>query len=108
MSLTVGLTPAQIAAGLGETSASTTSNAPASSTDALANKETFLQLLVAQIKNQDPLKPTDGIEFVTQLAQFSSLEQLIGIRGEIKDLAPAAPTGSSTTNPTSTQQTTQP
>ena len=107
MSMTVGLTPAQIAAGLGETSTSASSKAPASSTDALANKETFLQLLVAQIKNQDPLKPTDGIEFVTQLAQFSSLEQLIGIRGEIKDLAPATPTDSSTINPT-TQQTTQP
>jgi flagellar basal-body rod modification protein FlgD len=51
--------------------------------DQLANKQTFLQLLVAQIKNQDPLKPTDGTAFVGQLAQFSELEQLIGIRGTL-------------------------
>jgi len=41
----------------------------------LANKETFLKLLVAQIKNQNPLSPTDGVQFLSQLAQFSSLEQ---------------------------------
>jgi flagellar basal-body rod modification protein FlgD len=59
--------------------ASGTSNPqPASSaTDALANKTTFLQLLVAQIKNQDPTQPQDGIQFISQLAQFSQLEQSI-------------------------------
>ena len=60
------------------------------SVDKLANKETFLQLLVAQIKNQDPLQPTDGIQFVTQLAQFSQLEQLIGIRSTLDAQKPAA------------------
>ena len=44
-------------------------------TDPLANKTVFLQLLVAQMKHQDPLQPQDGIQFVTQLAQFSQLEQ---------------------------------
>jgi len=58
--------------------------------DKLANKETFLQLLVAQIKNQDPLQPTDGIQFVTQLAQFSQLEQLIGTRGDLDAIQPPA------------------
>ena len=43
--------------------------------DPLANKEVFLQLLVAQLKNQDPLQPQDGVQFITQLAQFSQLEQ---------------------------------
>lgn len=38
-------------------------------------KDAFLQLLVAQMKNQDPLKPMDDTAFVAQLAQFSSLEQ---------------------------------
>lgn len=46
-----------------------------SSTSALANKNTFLQLLVAQLQHQDPLSPADSMQFVTQLAQFTSLEQ---------------------------------
>lgn len=37
-------------------------------------KEAFLNLLVAQLQNQDPLDPADNTEFVSQLAQFSSLE----------------------------------
>ena len=40
----------------------------------------FLRLLVAQLNNQDPMNPVESTEFVTQLAQFSSLEQLISIR----------------------------
>jgi len=35
----------------------------------------FLRILVAQLNNQDPLKPLDNQEFVTQLAQFTSLQQ---------------------------------
>ena len=45
---------------------------PASSTD--VSKNMFLQLLVAQLKNQDPLNPTDSTAFVGQLAQFQQLE----------------------------------
>ena len=43
--------------------------------DDLANRDTFLKLLVAQLKNQNPLNPTDSTQFVSQLAQFSQLEQ---------------------------------
>lgn len=43
------------------------------------DKNDFLDLLVTQLKNQDPLKPTDPTEFTEQLAQFSSLEQLYNI-----------------------------
>jgi len=54
------------------------------SIDGLATENTFLQLLIAQIKNQDPTNPTDSVQFLTQLAQFSQLEQLIGIRQELQ------------------------
>lgn len=40
------------------------------------NKNLFLKLLVAQMSNQDPLNPQDPTQYVTQLAQFSSLEQM--------------------------------
>ena len=56
---------------------------PRQSTNALASKDTFLQLLVAQMRNQDPLQPTDGVQFLSQLAQFSNLEQSIQIDQDI-------------------------
>jgi len=49
-------------------------------------KEEFLTLLVAQLKNQDPLNPLDATDFTAQLAQFSSLEQLIEINNNIGDM----------------------
>ena len=67
-----------------------------------ANESTFLTLLVTQLKNQDPLNPTDSTQFVSELAQFSSLEQLMNINqnvGSIKttiDPTAASTTGSST------------
>jgi flagellar basal-body rod modification protein FlgD len=52
-------------------------------TNSLASKDTFLQLLVAQMRNQDPLQPTDGVQFLSQLAQFSNLEQSIQIDQDV-------------------------
>jgi flagellar basal-body rod modification protein FlgD len=66
--------------------AGTGSSTLPSSTNALGDKAAFLQLLVAQLKNQDPLNPADGVEFLTQLAQFSQLEQLMGIRSDLQAL----------------------
>lgn len=51
-----------------------------------ADKDTFLKLLVAQMKNQDPLQPQDSAQFMAQLAQFSSLEQLTGINNKLGQL----------------------
>ncbi len=42
-------------------------------------KDQFLSILVAQLKNQDPTSPMDNAQFVAQMAQFSSVEQLISI-----------------------------
>ena len=66
-------------------SPSTTQTPPsASTTSSPPTEQMFLQLLVSQIQNQDPLNPTDGAQFVAQLAQFSELEQVIAIRGDIE------------------------
>jgi len=94
-SQTKSLDPTQLA---NSTSTSQTP-AAASNIDGLANENTFLQLLVAQIKNQDPTNPTDSVQFLGQLAQFSQLEQLIGIRQELQQQgAPAATNSNSATN----------
>lgn len=61
------------------------SEASASKPNAL-DKEAFLKLLVAQLKNQDPLNPADSTEFVAQLAQFSSLEQLTNVNENLEYL----------------------
>ena len=50
-------------------------------------KDEFLQLLVAQLRYQDPLNPADPQEFASQLAQFSSLEQMLNISEGIQSMA---------------------
>ena len=46
----------------------------------------FLKILVAQLNNQDPMKPMDNQEFVTQLAQFTSLQQTQEMNDKISSL----------------------
>lgn len=65
-----------------DTSASTTSlSSSNNSTQAggALDKDAFLQLLVAQMQYQDPLEPTDNTEYISQLATFSSLEEMQNI-----------------------------
>ncbi len=50
-------------------------------------QQDFLRMLIAQLENQDPLDPQDGTEFTAQLAQFTSLEQLVAMRESIDRLA---------------------
>lgn len=49
-------------------------------------QQEFLQLLVAQMRNQDPINPLDSKEFAAQLAQFNSVEQLINVNNGLSTL----------------------
>ena len=82
-------------------SQTTSSTATSGSTD--VTKNMFLQLLVAQLKNQDPLNPADGTQFMTQLAQFQQLEQsmntgqdITAIRQDLDALVATSNSGGST------------
>ena len=50
------------------------------------DKNAFLQLLVTQLKNQDPLDPQDNSSYIAELAQFSSLEQMTNVVKNLEDL----------------------
>jgi flagellar basal-body rod modification protein FlgD len=76
----------------------------------LDSENVFLQLLVAQLKNQDPEQPTDGTAFVTELAQFTTLQTdtqsttdlntIVAALPGLTPTTPAAPAGTTnTTNP---------
>ncbi|MCL2789978.1 MAG: flagellar hook assembly protein FlgD [Desulfobulbus sp.] len=53
-------------------------------------QEQFLTLLIAQLKHQDPLNPSDPTEFTSQLAQYSQLEQLFNLNDSMSQLTAAA------------------
>lgn len=73
-------------------------NTQAQGKSSLGQQE-FLQLLVAQMRNQDPVNPMDGAEFASQLAQFNSVEQLISVNQGLDQLAMSQDLmGSSLTN----------
>ncbi len=54
--------------------------------DALG-KDAFLKLLVTQMENQDPLDPQDNSAYLSQLAQFSALEQMTNVADNLSDLS---------------------
>jgi len=87
------------------TAASAATNSAASaalSASGLGDESTFLQLLVTQIQNQDPTSPMDSTTFLTQLASFSQLEQLIGIRQDTDSLSAADTSTAGTSSTTNT------
>ncbi|MBN9079905.1 MAG: hypothetical protein BGP04_05405 [Rhizobiales bacterium 62-17] len=67
-----------------QTSSTTTSTTTASAPTVDYNA--FLRLLVAQMKNQDPTKPTDSTEFLSQLASFSNVEQAVQMNNKLNAL----------------------
>jgi flagellar basal-body rod modification protein FlgD len=66
-------------------SASSAALLPTAQSNVMA-KDDFLNLLITQLQNQDPLNPTDSTEFTAQLAQFSSLEQLSNVNENLMEL----------------------
>jgi flagellar basal-body rod modification protein FlgD len=60
--------------------------AQASNRNDLGSKDIFLQILVAQMQNQDPLKPQDASQQATQLAQFNMVEQQISTNSLLKEM----------------------
>jgi flagellar basal-body rod modification protein FlgD len=76
---------------VGSSGSDSTSSASASSSETISAND-FLQLLVSEMKNQDPTADTDPNEYINQLVQVNSLEQLISIN---QDLTPTSSSGTS-------------
>lgn len=63
----------------GQTTQSTSSSSGSLNMSQSLGQDAFLQLLVTQLQNQDPLQPQDNSQMIAQLAQFSSLEQMTNV-----------------------------
>jgi len=107
-----GVLNTQNTTGAGGSSAANNATSQSSGIDNLANENTFLKLMIAQIQNQDPLNPTDSVQFLTQLAQYSTLEQNLQMKGDldgilagINRIAPGDGTGQTDTDQTNGSQT---
>ena len=65
----------------------TTASSAKKAADSVLGKDDFLKLMVAQMKNQDPMNPSDDKDNIAQMAQFSSLEQITNLATATQDLA---------------------
>jgi flagellar basal-body rod modification protein FlgD len=70
----------------GAASKSTSTDTKSEDKVAALGKDDFLKLLVAQLQHQDPMQPTDNAEYMGQLAQFSTLEQITNVGKEMERL----------------------
>lgn len=68
-------------------------NTESADTDVSGDFETFLTLLTAQLRNQDPLKPVESTEFVAQLASFSAVEQQVQSNTKLEGILEALASG---------------
>ncbi len=78
---------------VGSTSYTTSSTTSSRNTSDELGKSDFLNLLVTQLKYQDPLNPTDNTEYISQLAQFSTLEQMSNMSASISSMEALTMTG---------------
>ncbi|MEK6576327.1 MAG: flagellar hook capping FlgD N-terminal domain-containing protein [Nitrospirota bacterium] len=69
--------------GVSSSSSASTSSGSSASGSQLVDEELFLKLLTTQLQYQDPFEPMDNAEFTTQLAQFSSLDQLYSVNDKL-------------------------
>lgn len=69
-------------------------NSGSTTTSAGSTNDMFLQLLTAQLQNQDPLNPVDPTEFTSQLVQFNMLDQLAQINQTLTNAFSPAPPAS--------------
>jgi flagellar basal-body rod modification protein FlgD len=83
---TPGTTPAPITTTDPTGTASKKTDEKAQDKVAALGKDDFLKLLVAQLQHQDPMQPTDNAEYMGQLAQFSTLEQITNVGKEMERL----------------------
>jgi flagellar basal-body rod modification protein FlgD len=97
---TINTTNPLLAAASNSSATSSQSTSSSGTSQAQQQESEFLNLLVTQLKEQNPLDPTDGTTFVTQLAQFSSLNELVGINSTLKSFSQApASTAGTAVNP---------
>jgi len=73
--------------------ANSVAQAVGASSGNLVSEQAFLQLLVTQLKNQDPTNPADPTQFVSQLASFSSLEQMTQLNTNMTQVLDNSVTG---------------
>jgi flagellar basal-body rod modification protein FlgD len=68
------------------TAQTTTGSTPPAAHSSTVDYNSFLQLLVTQLKNQDPTAPTDSTAFMSQLASFSNVEQAVQMNSKFDSL----------------------
>lgn len=75
------------------TTTPTTDGATTTSSKSIVSKDDFLKILMAQLKNQEPLNPASPEEFLSQLAQLSEVEQLQNIATSLNDVKSSVSNG---------------
>lgn len=68
----------------------TTTSSNSTTSKASVDYDTYLQLLIAEMKNQDPTNPTDASEYMSQFAQFSMVEQAVNTNTKLDSMLSAS------------------